>query len=119
MTKDNVLEYIYLFVENRLLGTHTKALEAIRRGVFDIIPLDSLSHLTSEDLRLILCGNQDISVPLLESYTTFSDESSAAPEVLAKYKQWFWSVLSKFTNVEKQVCFLYYIRIYEICNIIF
>lgn len=93
-------------MENRLLGNHTRALEAIRRGVFDVIPPDSLNNLTSEDLRLILCGNQDISVPLLESYTTFSDESSAAPEVLAKYKQWFWSVVSKFTTVEKQVFFL-------------
>lgn len=97
-----------MFVENRLLGNHLKALEAIRRGVFDVIPSDSLNNLTPEDLRLILCGNQDISVALLESYTTFSDESSASPEVLAKYKQWFWSVVSKFNAAEKQVIFFFY-----------
>uniref|UniRef100_A0A915EF78 E3 ubiquitin-protein ligase UBR5 n=1 Tax=Ditylenchus dipsaci TaxID=166011 RepID=A0A915EF78_9BILA len=105
VTKENVLEYIYLFVEHRLLGSHLPCLEAIRRGVFvgfDDILSDYLDGLTSEDLRLILCGNQEISVPLLESYTKFSDESSAAAEVLAKYKQWFWSVVSKFTAVEKQ-----------------
>lgn len=105
VTKDNVLEYIYLFVEHRLLGNHVKCLEAIRQGVFDVIPSDALNNLTSEDLRLVLCGNQDISVTLLESYTKFSDESSAAPEVLAKYKQWFWSVVSKFNAVEKQASF--------------
>ncbi|KAI1718350.1 HECT-domain (ubiquitin-transferase) domain-containing protein [Ditylenchus destructor] len=102
VTKENVLEYIYLFVEHRLLGNHVKCLEAIRRGVFDVVPQDSLNGLTSEDMRLILCGNQDINVSLLESYTKFSDESSAAPEVLAKYKTWFWSVVSKFTTIEKQ-----------------
>lgn len=48
MTKENVLEYIYLFVEHRLLGNHVKCLEAIRRGVFDVVPQDSLNGLTSE-----------------------------------------------------------------------
>lgn len=106
LSKENVLEYIYLFVEHRLLGNHIPCLEAIRRGVFDVIPADSISNLTSEDLRLILCGNQEISVTLLESYTKFSDESSASAEVLTKYRQWFWSVVSKFTPVERQVNFL-------------
>lgn len=103
LTKENVLEYIYLFVEHRLLGNHIPCLEALRRGVFDVIPADSLSSLTSEDLRLILCGNQEISVTLLESYTKFSDESSASAEVLAKYRQWFWGVISKFLPAERQV----------------
>lgn len=32
VTRSNVLEYIMLFVENRLLGNHIKCLEAIRKG---------------------------------------------------------------------------------------
>jgi E3 ubiquitin-protein ligase EDD1 len=102
VTKENVLEYIYLFVEQRLLGGHVRCLEAIRQGVYDDIPADSLANLTAEDLRLILCGTLDISLPVLQSYTNFLDESSASQEVLAKFKQWFWSVASKFTNSEKQ-----------------
>lgn len=69
VTRENILEYIYLFVEQRLLGQHVKCLEAIRRGVFDVIPPESIAHLAPEDLRLILCGIQEISISLLQSYT--------------------------------------------------
>jgi len=102
VTRENVLEYVHLFVEHRLVGNHLKCLQAIRNGVFDVIPPVTISHLTSEDLRLILSGTPEISVVLLQSYTKFSDESSAPPEVLAKYKQQFWNVVDKFTSAEKQ-----------------
>lgn len=85
------------------LGKRLRFLEAIRKGVYDVIPPESMNNLTSEDLRLLLCGSQEISIPLLESYTKFSDESSASQEVLTKYKEWFWSVVGKFTAGEKQV----------------
>lgn len=107
VTKDNILEYFYLFVENRLLGPSIPVLEAIKKGVFDVIPPDCLNHLTPEDFRLILCGSQEINISLLESYTKFLDESSSSSDVLEKYKQTFWSVINKFTDQEKQVCFLY------------
>lgn len=101
VTRENVLEYIYLFVQSRLLGAHMKALEAIKQGVFDVIPPESLANLTAEDLRLILCGTHDVSIALLKSYTTFLDESSAPPDVLAKFKETFWSTVEKFSTDEK------------------
>lgn len=101
VTRENVLEYIYLFVETRLLGNHVKCLEAIKQGVFDVIPPESLANLTAEDLRLILCGTHDVSIPLLKAYTTFLDESSAPPDVLSKFKETFWSTVEKFTPDEK------------------
>lgn len=101
VTKENVLEYIYLFVQFRLLGNHVKALEAIKQGVYDVIPPESLANLTAEDLRLILCGTHDVSTALLKSYTTFLDESSAPPDVLSKFKEMFWSTIEKFTPEEK------------------
>ncbi|KAL3072374.1 hypothetical protein niasHT_033592 [Heterodera trifolii] len=108
VTRDNVLEYICLFVEHRLLGNHRPCLEAIRRGVFDVLPSDALANLTSEDLRLILCGTQEFSIQLLQNFTKFLDESSAAPEVLAKYKKVFWSVVNRLNSAEKQeLCFFW------------
>ena len=71
-----------------------------------MIPADTLTNLTSEDLRLILCGTQDVNIQMLQSFTKFLDESSAPAEVLAKYKKTFWSVVNKFSNVEKQVFLL-------------
>lgn len=103
LTRDNILEYFYLFVEKRLLGPAIPILEAIKKGVFDVIPADCLNHLTPEDLRLILCGSPEINISLLESYTKFLDESSSSSDTLEKYKQTFWSVVNKFTHQEKQV----------------
>jgi len=102
LTRDNILEYFYLFVEKRLLGPAIPVLEAIKKGVFDVIPADCLNHLTPEDLRLILCGSPEINISLLESYTKFLDESSSSSDTLEKYKQTFWSVVNKFTHQEKQ-----------------
>uniref|UniRef100_A0A158Q8T1 TPR_REGION domain-containing protein n=1 Tax=Elaeophora elaphi TaxID=1147741 RepID=A0A158Q8T1_9BILA len=88
VTYENVVEYIYLF--------------AIKQGVYDVIPLGSLANMTAEDLRLLLCGTQEISMTLMQSYTTFTDESSASPELLHKFKGWFWSICNKLNNQEKQ-----------------
>uniref|UniRef100_A0A914S1Z3 HECT domain-containing protein n=1 Tax=Parascaris equorum TaxID=6256 RepID=A0A914S1Z3_PAREQ len=60
VTHENVVEYIYRFVEARMLGNHLKCLEAIKQGVYDVIPAGSLAHMTSEDLRLLLCGTQEV-----------------------------------------------------------
>uniref|UniRef100_A0A8R1XPM3 UBR-type domain-containing protein n=1 Tax=Onchocerca volvulus TaxID=6282 RepID=A0A8R1XPM3_ONCVO len=102
VTHENVVEYIYLFVEARMFGNHLKCLEAIKQGVYDVIPLGSLANMTAEDLRLLLCGTQEISMALMQSYTTFTDESSASPELLHKFKGWFWSICNKLNNQEKQ-----------------
>lgn len=102
VTQENIVEYIYRFVEARMLGIHLKCLEAIKQGVYDVIPVGSLAYLTAEDLRLLLCGTQEISMALMQSYTSFSDESSAPPAVLQKFKTWFWSICNKFNPQEKQ-----------------
>lgn len=101
VTKDNVLEYIYLLVQKRLLAEHVPALESIRQGVFDVIPADSLATLSSEDLRLILCGTEQVSIRLLEAFTSFLDESGRS-EMIPTIKKWFFDVINKFTNEEKQ-----------------
>lgn len=39
----------------------------------------------------------------MQTYTTFTDESSSKPEILQKFKDWFWSICRKMNNQEKQV----------------
>nr|CAD2194604.1 unnamed protein product [Meloidogyne enterolobii] len=94
-------------ISNRLIGRNKASLDAMRRGVFDVLPADALINLTAEDMRLILCG-QDINLQILQSFTKFFDESSAPANVLAKYKKNFWIVVNKFSNAEKQdLCFFW------------
>ncbi|VDN04928.1 unnamed protein product [Thelazia callipaeda] len=102
VTADNIVEYIYLFVEARMLGKHVRCLEAMKQGVYDVIPRGSLANMTAEDLRLLLCGTQEISMTLMQSYTSFTDESSASPQSLQRFKGWFWSICNKMSSQEKQ-----------------
>uniref|UniRef100_A0A914X892 HECT domain-containing protein n=1 Tax=Plectus sambesii TaxID=2011161 RepID=A0A914X892_9BILA len=89
VTGENVVEYVYRYVEMRMLKNVAKALEAMKQGVYDVLPSDALKGLSAEDLRLILCGTHEISIRLLQSYTSFADESSAPADQLARFKRWF------------------------------
>jgi E3 ubiquitin-protein ligase EDD1 len=79
-----------------------KALENIRLGVFDVIPRGYLDGLTSEDLRLLLNGVGDINLQTLISYTSFNDESGEGGEKVTRFKRWFWSIVEKMNNYERQ-----------------
>lgn len=76
--------------------------QALRLGVFDVLPSGALESLTGEDLRLLLNGVGDINVGTLISYTTFNDESSESGDKLLKFKRWLWSIVEKMSNVERQ-----------------
>ncbi|GMT33624.1 hypothetical protein PFISCL1PPCAC_24921 [Pristionchus fissidentatus] len=103
VTKDNVIEYVYRFVETRLLGSSNgRCLAAMRQGVQDVIPQSLLDNLNAEDLRLVLCGTETVSLSLMQSYTAWTDESHAVPETIEKYKQWFWQVADRLSPQEKQ-----------------
>jgi E3 ubiquitin-protein ligase EDD1 len=87
-------------------------------GVFDVLPSTALDYLSPEDFRLLLNGTSTISIPTLMTYTTFNDESGKQRrcasvsdssalsgetiERINQFKKWFWSVLEKFTAVERQ-----------------
>jgi len=102
VTSDNVIDYIYRYVDYRLIRVAEKSLEQIRQGVFDVLPQNAMESLTAEDLRLLLIGVTEIETSVLQSYTTFSDESNSKPEAQAHYKRWFWDVVGKMTAEEKE-----------------
>ncbi|KAH8242648.1 hypothetical protein KR032_000861, partial [Drosophila birchii] len=102
VTANNIFEYIRRYTEYRLIKSQEKALEALKEGVFDVLPDTSMNSLTAEDLRLLLNGVGDINVSTLISYTTFNDESSEGPDKLLKFKKWFWSIVEKMNILERQ-----------------
>jgi len=77
-------------------------IQALRTGVFDVLPAGSLDGLTAEDLRLLLNGVGDINVAVLISYTSFNDESGESNERLLKFKRWLWSIVEKMSHIERQ-----------------
>ncbi|XP_043283698.1 E3 ubiquitin-protein ligase UBR5 isoform X2 [Venturia canescens] len=98
----NVYDYVRKYAEVRMIKVQEKALEAMREGVFDVLPEGALDGLTSEDLRLLLNGVGDINVSVLISYTSFNDESGESTERLFKFKRWLWSIVEKMSHVERQ-----------------
>nr|CDS34709.1 E3 ubiquitin protein ligase hyd [Hymenolepis microstoma] len=73
---ETVFEYVKRYAEFKMLDVAKDALEQIRLGVFDVLPVNALDGLTPEDLRLLLNGITDIDVDMLSGYTTFIDESN-------------------------------------------
>lgn len=102
VTATNVYDYVRRYAEVRMIKVQEKALEAMREGVFDVLPEGALDGLTSEDLRLLLNGVGDINVSVLISYTSFNDESGESMERLVKFKRWLWSIVEKMSHVERQ-----------------
>ncbi|XP_034475601.1 E3 ubiquitin-protein ligase hyd [Drosophila innubila] len=102
VTSSNIFEYIRRYTEYRLIKSQEKALEALKDGIFDVLPDNCMNSLTAEDLRLLLNGVGDINVSTLISYTNFNDESSEGPDKLLKFKRWFWSIVEKMNTLERQ-----------------
>lgn len=98
----NVHDYVRRYAEYRMVKVADKALKNLRLGVFDVIPSNALEGLTSEDLRLLLNGVGDINVQTLISYTSFNDESGENNDKVQRFKRWFWSVVEKMNNHERQ-----------------
>ena len=84
----------------------------MKLGVFDVLPRGSLDGLTAEDLRLLLNGVGDINVQTLISYTSFNDESGEGGEKVQRFKRWFWSIVEKMNNIERQDLVSYFSFIY-------
>lgn len=63
---------LYLYVTHVVIFP---SLQALKQGVFDVLPATALDGLTPEDFRLLLNGVGEINVHQLISYTSFNDES--------------------------------------------
>ncbi|GAB0097413.1 E3 ubiquitin-protein ligase hyd [Sergentomyia squamirostris] len=102
VNETNVYDYVRKYAEFRMIKAQEKALEALRHGVYDVLPEYAFDRLTAEDLRLLLNGVGDIHVGTLISYTNFNDESNENSDKLLKFKRWLWSIVEKMTALEKQ-----------------
>lgn len=102
VNEQNVYDYVRKYAEYRMIKTQEKALEALRLGVFDVLPETALDSLTAEDLRLLLNGVGDINVSVLSTYTSFNDESNESAEKLQRFKRWLWQIVERMTNLERQ-----------------
>lgn len=102
VTASNVYLYVRRYAEYRMIKSQERALGAIRMGVYDVLPNNTLEGLTAEDFRLLLNGVGEVNVQALISYTSFNDESKESSDKILRFKRWFWSMMEKMPNQEKQ-----------------
>ncbi|KAJ8394592.1 hypothetical protein AAFF_G00043950 [Aldrovandia affinis] len=102
VTPLNVYEYVRKYAEHRMLVVAEQPLHAMRKGLLDVVPKNSLEDLTAEDFRLLVNGCGEVNVQMLISFTSFNDESGENAEKLLQFKRWFWSIVEKMTMTERQ-----------------
>lgn len=62
VTESNKLEYIRLLCEHRLRGRVEKQVEALKRGLGEIVPLKELRVFDEKELELLIGGVETIDV---------------------------------------------------------
>jgi E3 ubiquitin-protein ligase EDD1 len=102
ITAADVYEYVYLYAELRMIKIIEEPLQAMKSGLYDVLPTHALNNITAEDLRLLLCGCQQVELDLLKKITTFTDESRKGSDQITKFKSWFWSIVERMSNRERQ-----------------
>ena len=91
VTYESRIEYVDLVVSARL-NEHRQQIEAIRRGINKIVPVQVLNILSWKDLEALVSGPREIDVDLLRRHTSYS--KTVSPD--APHIEMFWSVLKSF-----------------------
>eukprot|EP01083_Nonionella_stella_P076921 209798_1 len=90
-------EYAQLVFDARL-HEHDRQIEAVRRGMAKVIPLQLLHLLSWHELELAVCGTQTIDIDLLRRHTEYAPSVDPhAPHVCS-----FWDMLSGFGPTERR-----------------
>jgi len=97
VTFENRKEYVRLVRQARF-NESTVQINAIRKGLFDIVPERLISVLcTPQDLEWKICGKPHVDIHLLKRHTTCSGVSSDAPHI-----GFFWKTLMEFSQQERR-----------------
>ncbi|BGP68118.1 hypothetical protein NBRC10513v2_001445 [Rhodotorula toruloides] len=91
VTEENKHEYIRLLCEHRLKGRVEAQLEALKRGLGEIVPLKELRVFDEKELELLIGGVETIDVQDWENHTDYRGYSSSDQVV-----RWFWQAVKSW-----------------------
>uniref|UniRef100_A0A2H8TU70 HECT-type E3 ubiquitin transferase n=1 Tax=Melanaphis sacchari TaxID=742174 RepID=A0A2H8TU70_9HEMI len=97
VTLHNKHEYIQACLNFRL-NEFNEQVKNVRVGMARVIPVPLLSIFTSNELEAMVCGSPEIPINMLLSIVTYK-----GVEAHDKLVQWFWEILSEFTNQERSL----------------
>ncbi|GAA5900461.1 uncharacterized protein JCM6883_002851 [Sporobolomyces salmoneus] len=96
VTEENKLEYIDLLCEHRLKGRVQAQLDAIKRGLQEIVPLKELKVFDEKELELLIGGVETIDVEDWQRNTEYRGYV-AEDQVVS----WFWQVVSDWPSEKR------------------
>ena len=100
VNRDNVHEFVSLYVKNELIDKYWLEIESFVRGFHRVVGCPALTLCRSNEIELLLCGNPNLVGDFedLRNSTTYMDGYTKDSQVV----QWFWEIVSKFTEKEKR-----------------
>ncbi|BGO89339.1 hypothetical protein NBRC10512_001746 [Rhodotorula toruloides] len=91
VTEENKHEYIRLLCEHRLKGRVEAQLEALKRGLGEIVPLKELRVFDEKELELLIGGVETIDVQDWEAHTDYRGYTATDQVV-----RWFWQAVKSW-----------------------
>jgi len=95
VTFENRLQYVELVVQKRLSESRAQ-IQAIKRGLSQIIPVGVLSLFAWSEVEAVVCGKPEVDVEQLRKHTKY--EGYRDDDLMV---QMFWEVLKEFTSKER------------------
>ena len=97
VTDSNKDEYVKLHARHKLdRVTKSQALEAIRNGLYEIVPLELLKHFTAPEFECLLGGVAAIDVGDWRRHARYDGYDVTSPQV-----RWLWRLITRFTPDER------------------
>jgi len=103
VTMENARDYVQFAMRVRLQESDVQ-MEALRRGLAAVIPVEHLPLFTAEELETMVGGRRELDVSLLKSVTEY--EGGIQPS--DPHVQWFWEVLEEMSP-EDRTAFLKFV----------
>lgn len=98
LTRDSLGEYARLLKQCRL-REFDAALQAMRKGLATIVPVDLLPLFTWQELEAMVCGQREIDIEYLKAHTRYR----APYHRNSRHVGWLWEILTSFSHADRQL----------------
>jgi hypothetical protein len=101
VTNDNKREYVLLKAYKMLVGAVEQQMTAVMDGFHTLVPrmlLDKYDF-TPMELKLLVCGDQQVDVQDLKKHCTYQDGYTGDEDVI----HWFWETVEKFDDFHRRM----------------
>lgn len=98
---ENKESYVLLKIDFMVKNFIYEQVEAIRKGMFKLLPQDILKDFTETEFEYLACGEHEIDIDDWKAHTVYSGVYTAEHNVI----QWFWKTLSELDQKSLSIIF--------------